>query len=163
MKRSRLLPLLVAAVLASLHAWHLSSVLPERVASHFNDAGVPNAWMTRDGFVRVYALVIAVVTLVFAGVGALAPRMPDSLINLPNKSYWLAPERRASSLAWITGWATWMGSSTLLFMMAVMRQAELVNLGAQPRIHGAALLLSYLLLTAGMLVALVYRFARKPS
>jgi uncharacterized membrane protein len=161
-RRSPLIALLLLAVVATLHAWHLTTVLPERVASHFDAAGRPNGWASRAGFVQVYFFVIAVVTVSFASVAVLVARVPDSLINLPNKAYWLAPERRASTLAWITGWSSLFGAATLLLMMAIMRQAELVNIGAATKIAGMPLVASYVVLSLGMVVGLIVKFARRP-
>jgi uncharacterized membrane protein len=162
-RRSPVLALVAAAVLAVLHAWHLSSVLPDRVASHFDVAGLPDGFMPRERFVAFYYLVIAVVAVTFLGVSLTISRVPDSLINLPNKAWWLAPERRASTMGWITGWSCLFGAATLLLMMALMRQAERVNLGAAQRINGFPLVASYVVLVIGMLIAMIAKFARKPA
>jgi hypothetical protein len=161
-RRSPIIALVAAIGVALLHAWHLQSVLPERVASHFDAAGLPNAWTTRASFVGTYFAVIAVVAVSFGAISTLLKFVPDSLINLPNKQYWLAPERRASTLGWITGWSCLFGAASLLLMMALMRQAELVNLGAAQRINGTTLVVSYLLLAVGMVIAMIGKFARKP-
>ena len=73
------------------------------------------------------------------GSRSIGRRLPVSLINLPNKDYWLAPERRDATLAWIGGWSTMFGAATLLLMMALMRQVERVNLGAATQIAGMPL------------------------
>jgi uncharacterized membrane protein len=161
-RRSPAIALVAAIGVALLHAWHLSSVLPERVASHFDGAGLPNGWTTRAAFVGVYLGVIAVVSVSFGGIAALVRRVPSSLINLPNKAYWLAPDRREATMGWITGWSCLFGAATLLLMMALMRQAELVNLGAAQRINGVTLVGSYVALSVGMLIVTIVKFAKKP-
>ncbi|HEX8288490.1 MAG TPA: DUF1648 domain-containing protein [Pyrinomonadaceae bacterium] len=72
--------------------------LPEQVASHFNFWGEPDGWMSKSSF-----LVFQVILLVFIlGMSSLTPflfnNLPDAFINIPNKNYWLAPERREEAM-----------------------------------------------------------------
>jgi hypothetical protein len=121
--------LLLAAVGGALaHAYHLRSVLPERVASHFNAAGHPNGWMARDGFVIFYVGMVLLLAFVFLLVSLIIGRVPPELVNLPNKNYWLAPERRAETAAWMRGWGCLMGTATVSLMIYVMRLVEHANL-----------------------------------
>jgi hypothetical protein len=162
MRRAPLVSLLAAATLAGLHAWHLSSVMPERVASHFDGAGRPNAWMSRDAFVRSYLGLVALLTVIFLITTLATARIPDRFVNLPNKSYWLAPERRASTLAWISTWAGAMGTATLLFVMVVMRQVERFNVGGSPSLDVTPLLIGFVTVVTGMGIGMVVKFAKKP-
>jgi serine/threonine-protein kinase len=67
--------------------------LPARVATHFAAGGMPNGWMTRDGYLAfTLAFVLGVPWLVYA-VSVLLPSRFPHLSNLPNRDYWLAPER----------------------------------------------------------------------
>lgn len=72
--------------------------LPELVASHFNYPGEPDGWMSKGSF-----LVFQAVLLVFIlGMTSLTPvlfnNLPDAFINIPNKTFWLAPERREEAM-----------------------------------------------------------------
>ncbi|MBS0291929.1 MAG: DUF1648 domain-containing protein [Proteobacteria bacterium] len=73
--------------------------LPQRVASHFNLAGHADAFMPRGQYLTLMLLVAAGLPLTIAASTRWLARLPDVFINLPNKSYWLAPERRAQTLA----------------------------------------------------------------
>jgi hypothetical protein len=73
--------------------------MPAQIASHFNFRGEADGWMLKENF-----LVFQVILLVFIlGTSSLIStffnKLPDFLINIPNKSYWLAPERRGESLS----------------------------------------------------------------
>lgn len=92
---------ILVATLAILFLAHLAyyhSSLPERVASHFNAAGEPNGWMSKNAFfafeIVLYGLVVGLILLVPLGLR----RLPVRFINLPNRDYWLAPERRAQTV-----------------------------------------------------------------
>ena len=66
--------------------------LPAIVASHFDAAGNPNGWMDK-GFFLVFEIgLIVLVVGEFLLVPRFVRRLPPSLVNMPNKEYWLAPE-----------------------------------------------------------------------
>src|SRR6202790_4390417 len=69
-----------------------ASDLPPTVASHFDAAGQPNAFMSRSGYVRfvlsvAVALPVAVVVILWAVYSCATD------LKMPNREYWLAPER----------------------------------------------------------------------
>lgn len=68
--------------------------LPERMASHFNAFGEPDRWMSKSGFMIFESIILLLVIGEFTLLPSLIKNLPDSLINLPNKDYWLAAERR---------------------------------------------------------------------
>jgi uncharacterized membrane protein len=85
-----------------------ASSLPPMVASHFDGAGFPTASMTRGFYTKfVFAMgvgfPIALVTLLSV-VYAKASDM-----KLPNRAYWLAPERIARTRALLVAHAVWFG------------------------------------------------------
>lgn len=157
--------LLVIAGIASLHAWQLSRVLPDRVASHFNAAGHANGWMSRAGFVATYLGVVVFLTAMFLAISSGLQRMPEGRINLPRKAYWLDPVRRSETVAWLRGWFQWMGAATLLLVVSIMHLAARVNLGLVERLGRAAprLLIAYLTFTGLMVAVMILRFARPPK
>ncbi|MBL8860429.1 MAG: hypothetical protein JNK02_00310 [Planctomycetes bacterium] len=73
--------------------------LPERFATSFGFDGRPRDSMGRGGFVALALAVSAALPLVLGGLSAWIARVPDHLVNLPDREYWLAPERRAGTLA----------------------------------------------------------------
>ena len=82
-----------AVVLAS------SADLPPTVAAHFGANGAPDGYMSREAYVAFMTLLIVVLPLLLAATGRLSARLPSRVVNLPHKDYWLAPERRAGTLA----------------------------------------------------------------
>lgn len=88
--------------------------LPEMVPSHFDANGDVDGQMSRNAFCAMMGLLNLGLLIGLPLTGYLAKHLPDSLVNIPNKEYWLAPERRDASLsvmtdfvsaiAWMTGW-----------------------------------------------------------
>src|SRR6185369_1501240 len=98
---------LVAAALAQALWQH--DRLPEKVAAHFNGAGRPDGWLSRGLHTAWHIGTILFLAALFQGMALLPARLPKEYINLPHRDHWLAPERAATTLAWITGTVLLMG------------------------------------------------------
>ena len=72
--------------------------LPEKLATHFDAAGNANGWMSKRGFFAFQFAMLAIMGLAFCLLPQWLNRVPNALINLPHKAYWLAPERRAGGV-----------------------------------------------------------------
>ena len=123
---------LIAATLAQM-AWYYPR-LPDRVASHFDAAGQANAFMPKDAFFTVQLGVLVLMALVFLFMPALVARLPPAMINLPNKDYWLAPERRAHTVRKLESFLVGFGNVMLLFLLLVFRSAMQANLLPHPHL-----------------------------
>ena len=77
--------------LALLQAVFYYPQLPDTIATHFAGNGEPNGWSSKSTF---FLLMIGI--MVFIGI-SLGPSVlwlwQPGLVNLPNRDYWLAPER----------------------------------------------------------------------
>jgi uncharacterized membrane protein len=82
---------IAAAALAGV-AWYYPR-LPDMVASHFNARGEADGWTGKQSFALMQAGAIGFVALVFVPLVLFLPRIPKSMVNLPHRDYWLAPER----------------------------------------------------------------------
>lgn len=111
------LAVLVAGAAAFVGLTSLS--LPDVVASHFAADGTANGSMSRGAYVGVMlAVVIGLPTLLtvvsYFGLGA-----PGARINLPNRDYWLAPERRAQTLSYLRAQLARFSTVLLVFLCYV--------------------------------------------
>jgi uncharacterized membrane protein len=152
-------------VAAALHMVYYYPLLPDRVASHFDAHGRPNGWSGKTMLFSLYACVVILIVLISTATRLLFRRLPVSLINLPNRDYWLAPERRAESMAVLSRYMSGFWSATLIFLMSTMHLAFRVNLGWSRAVGDwfFALLLGYLLFTIVWVAGLIKRFAKKPE
>src|SRR5947207_13752518 len=82
-----------------LHMRHFLRRLPEKIATHFDGSGVPNGWMPRDALGSFDFIFLVFVLAVVIGSAFLIRVLPVSLINVPHRDYWFAPERRRQSHA----------------------------------------------------------------
>lgn len=137
MRISRLLILLLIG-LAFLQASHYAPLLPERVASHFDAAGQADGWSSKTGFLAINLAFVVGMALLFLGVTLLINKVPNDWINLPNKDYWLAPERRAATLDIISGQMEWLAAATVALLVGLTQLTIQANLDAQAGLPGNA-------------------------
>ncbi len=139
--------------------------LPETVASHFAASGTADSWMSKQAFGLVYLAALIVLSAIFCLITLLLPYMPDSLVNLPHKDYWLAPERRAETYLYIAKVMCVFGCSVIVFLIGVFQLAFQANLSPEQKLSKVfwVLLVSYLLFTFVWLVLFILRFRRRPA
>ncbi len=137
--------------------------LPTVVASHFNSAGIPNGWQPKGAFFSIYCGVILLMIIIFPGTAFFLDRIPDSLINLPRKEYWLAPERREETFSFINRQMLTYGNATLIFLVAVFHLAIKANLTTQKQLPSTSMLLmlgAYLLFSLLWTVRFILKFKK---
>jgi serine/threonine-protein kinase len=89
------------------------------MATHFGMNGQPNGWMSRSVATLFQCVLQAVMPFVFIGIAWTLPRFPNSMINLPNKEYWLAPERRAATLGHMTNMLMGISLAVSIFIAVI--------------------------------------------
>lgn len=138
--------------------------LPDTVASHFDAKGQPDGWSSRTSFLIVYGAGILGIILCFVGPFWLIQKLPVSLVNIPNKDYWLAPERKKETMAYLSEQLLLLGSATLLlvfllfhFVIQANLEEEVQSIGSLPMV----LIGLYLAYTLYWTIALIWRFRRR--
>ncbi|MGB8475551.1 MAG: DUF1648 domain-containing protein [Candidatus Acidiferrum sp.] len=147
---SRLPKMLFAllAVVEAIYFWSIYSELPEVVASHFNAHGVANGWQPKALFFEFFVGAVAIASLLEFGVPALFSKLPPTMINLPHKEFWLAPDRREETLALLNRSFAWFGFAVLVVVTTAINYAIGQNL--HPGTQWGSLLL--ILVLAGFMV-----------
>ena len=144
-----------------------ASHLPERVASHFNGAGVANGWMAQSTYVRFIAGFGVIFSLLWAVALPLLLRItPVSLWNLPHRDYWLGPERRAETQAYLAVQFRWFACLAVGFAAGVHASVVQANAATPPHLVGPAIGgVTGIFLAAGAAWTFLFwrRFARPPS
>jgi hypothetical protein len=103
------------------------------------------------------------VPLLVAASALLVRKLPPQLVNLPNKRYWLAPERRAESLAALGALSRGFAAGLAVFLCFVHWLVVRANASRPPRLDETwflAGLAAFGLTTLAWLVALYRRFGR---
>jgi uncharacterized membrane protein len=160
MKRHGKFVLVLVAVVAVAQVALGYSVLPESMASHFDATGSPDAWTGRDAFVLFWLVMLGGLVTMCLGVPWLVGRMPASLINIPHRDYWLAPERRGETTRILSSLMGWMGVGTLVLMMGMWQLTVDANL-SRGNLSPSAWwwLVGYFVFIVAWLVALLRAYA----
>jgi hypothetical protein len=152
----------LAALGAIVFITRTSTALPMIVAAHFDAAGYPTAFMLRPRYehfmlllgIGVPVALVALLTFVYS-------RATD--MKLPNRDYWLAPERIGRTRDLLVAHGIWFG--TLLISMVcyvhwlllVAHRQQSVHL-ANDGVYGG--LLFFFLITTAWILAMLRSFRR---
>jgi uncharacterized membrane protein len=137
--------------------WHLPQ-LPDTVATHFGNGGKPDGFMSKSAYAVMMTLIFIGIPAFIATMGVITKWLPDQFINVPNKAYWLHPDRRAESLQKGETFCWWMSAATSVFLLILNEMTVSANLEKRGLIesHVMILLAVYLVLT-GVAVFWLYR------
>lgn len=142
-----------------------SGALPERVASHFDASGFANGYMTRDGY-RIFMLAFGVgLPLLMVALISGLPRLMPGMINIPNRAYWLAPERREKTFVILDAFALWLGCMVAATVCGVHWLVIRANSVRPPQLDNMLLLglLGMLFAALALWIFLLLRRFRKTS
>jgi uncharacterized membrane protein len=103
-------------------------LLPARMASHFGPHGEVTNRQSKEQFFMTMAVVVGVSFVAGFVVPPLIGIMPASMINLPNKEYWLAPERRKETMRYLGAKMGWFGCALLFLLLFVTSEAIDANM-----------------------------------
>jgi uncharacterized membrane protein len=153
------------AILAAgfLQCVHDFPLLPQRMASHFGASGAANGWMTKSQFLIVYAIVLLPTLFIEFRLHRKIATTPEKNLNLPNKQYWLAPERRAATFAYFEMLFAWFGCAFLLVMVSAMGLAMRANFQSPPHMPAGpivSVLVGFAIFTVAGIAAMMRRFSR---
>jgi hypothetical protein len=140
------------------------SSLPALVASHFDGAGFPTAHMTHEFYIKfVFAMgvgfpiaMVALLTLIYS---------KASDMKLPNRDYWLAPERIAHTRSLLVSHGVWFGC-LMVAMVCYIHWLELAAHRSMPphlsnRFVGVGLLV-FFAVTGVWIIKLLRAFRTPP-
>lgn len=144
-------------------------ILPERLVTQFDFSGSPNRWSNKADFIIGLASLLAFLGANFGAAGPICrfvTRFYGGIIMLPNKKYWLAPERREDTLAYLRDWFRWLQVLLLALATLAAGLALRANLFDPPKMPDTAIWLfpAYLIPIVAMFAVLARRFySIKPS
>jgi serine/threonine-protein kinase len=104
--------------------------LPPVVASHFDLSGTPDATMPRDQFTKLFLAIMVLTSGSMALLPMLIAKLPPQMINIPNRMYWLAPDRIVETKQILQAYLLIFASKLCCFMAVIfwlIVQAHLHN------------------------------------
>ena len=162
MRRISWIVFALALLFAILYFSNTVSSLPPLVASHFDAAGHPNAHMTREFYTKfIFAMGVGFPIAMVALLTVIYSRASD--MKLPNRDYWLAPERIGQTRSMLVTHGVWFGC-LMVAMVCYVHWLELAaHRSAPPQLSNQMLmagLLVFLGIAVGWILALLRTFRR---
>jgi hypothetical protein len=149
-------------VLAYYYIEHAATALPAMVASHFDAEGIANSFIRRDRYLHLMHLVAFLVpSIVVGGTSLIYSRASN--FKIPNRDYWLAPERLAETRAYLVGHSIWFGVLLTAMLCYVHSLVVGANLTSPPHLSNTAAIggvFGFMLVTVGWAMILVFKFRR---
>ena len=157
--------LLLVLVVAAGFVWLTSGDLPPVVASHFGSGGAANGFMGKGTYTAFMLAVVVAVPALIGFSGQLVRVLPLQLVNLPNKQYWLAPQRRAATLESLSSLSVPFALALVVFLCFVHWLVVQANAVRPARLPEGSLFVGLAVFgvaTVLWLVVLSRRFGRVP-
>ena len=121
-------------ILSLIEAAYFYNLLPERTAIHYNIKGQPDSWNSKTAIILINVGVVIFMALLFRVLIFFIRKIPEGLINLPNKYYWLAEIRKEETYEVINNFLFWTVDITLLFFVFLFYLIYQANIN-----HGASI------------------------
>lgn len=132
--RSIFYPLAGLAVLQSIYYY---PKMPSVVASHFDGLGAANGWSGKGAFFVLYLTIVLLLIGVFEWLPKWVESRPNKHLKIPNREYWMSPERRVTTWAFFRRQMMLMGIANLCLAIFVIQLAILANFEQPPRLHSS--------------------------
>jgi hypothetical protein len=115
--RSSTMPLLFLVLIGTASFVLFSGQsLPPVVASHFAAGGNANGFTPRHEYLVLMASISVGIPLLLAFCNGVLRFVPPSMVNLPNRDYWLSPERAEETFAFLRNHGIYLSALIALFL-----------------------------------------------
>jgi len=156
MKRvGQVLGVAAPVVAAAFFVVMTSRVLPPKVASHFGRDGAANGYMWRHTYVYFMLAFVVLLPLFFSFVASAVARVPVTMINIPNRDYWLAPERRGLVVDGLRRQMQMFSAMLVVFLCFVHWEVVRANQSMPPMLDNRSFMLGMGLFMAALIVWIV--------
>ncbi|WP_316366088.1 DUF1648 domain-containing protein [Candidatus Thiodiazotropha sp. CDECU1] len=116
--------------------------LPDRVAIHFGQGGMPDGWASS---LTGTLIMLGVHCLLFCSL-YFSPRLlalvPAKWVSLPNRDYWLRPERHSQAIVKFSQYMWQFGTALFMFMLFTGLLSLKANLSDPVRLDEGPLLVA---------------------
>ena len=119
---------IIVILLCGIEAVRLWFLSPDVLAAHFNVQGNPDRFVPKIVFFGYQAQTVLVVIALSLVMQVLPMILPVQWINMPNREYWYAPERREATVDRLSSFAAALFALILLGIQAGFELAVSANL-----------------------------------
>jgi hypothetical protein len=142
------------------------SGLPPVVASHFGIGGAVDGFMSRNAYLGFILIGTVIIPLLIVLPQRIVQTLPPRLISLPNRDYWLAPERIESTLEYFRNHAVWFAALFIALVCFVHWEVVQANSRSPARLVAAQFITGLALYVVSVFVwigAMIRHFRQRPG
>ncbi len=157
---------LVLVACAALFVWVTGRALPEIAAAHFGASGAANGYLPRTAYVWFMLGFVVGLPLLLVLVPSASLKNARAVIRLPNRDYWLAPQRQEATLDYLRQHMARFGSMLVLFLCYIHWLVVRANLASPPALPATWVIGGIAVFVLGALLwswALLRRFGKVPG
>jgi uncharacterized membrane protein len=146
-----------------LQARKFAAAMPAVMATHFGASGKANGWQSQSAFFVTETVLLGVCLLLAFGVPRLIEALPISLLNVPNKEYWMVPERRGETVEFFKKQFAWFGCAFLAFILVINELVFAANQSQPRQLNNSAFvtaLIAFLVFVAVWTGRLLFYFSK---
>jgi uncharacterized membrane protein len=110
---------ILAEVLVAVFILSTTGNMPENIASHFNGAGVPNGFMSQEGYTRFLLVFAVCIPALIMYSLSFALHFASGSVNIPNREYWLSNQNKNGTIQFLKGQVAGLGIFIALFVAYV--------------------------------------------
>jgi uncharacterized membrane protein len=158
--RTRVTLFLALIAFVGAFVWNTTASLPAVVASHFDVSGLANGYMPRGMYLTVLLIIVVGAPLLLAYLPYSIAKQRATRLNIPHRSYWLAPQRVIETQAFLWHHGLWFAAMLAVFLAYVHWLVVAANRLQPPRIDNDALILALAAFSGGVIVWLVTLWRR---
>ncbi|MCX6174982.1 MAG: DUF1648 domain-containing protein [Ignavibacteriales bacterium] len=126
--------------------------LPETIASHFNMRNEPDAWISKQTSIVIHFATMVFLAVMFSCIIYFVPKLPKTMINLPNKDYWLNEKNREETFLVFRRFMFWLGSITIGFLTFIIQEVYNTNISGKGKLTFAVwIYFAFMLITMSFL------------
>jgi uncharacterized membrane protein len=122
-------------VLAIVQTIYYYPIMPEVVASHFDGRGNADAWSNRNVFFGLYLAIVAMLAGIFIVLSRWSERRAQFGMKIPNREYWLAPQRIEQTRRFFRRQMMVMGVAHMMLAVYCVQLVINANFDQTPSLH----------------------------
>ena len=93
--------------------------LPEKVAIHFGPGGFPDSWTSNEANLAINISLYVLLVSLFVVISMMLEAAPVRFLNIPGKEYWMAEERRVTTIEHVGGFLNVFGTALIIFFLVL--------------------------------------------
>jgi uncharacterized membrane protein len=126
--RRLILIIIFFLALAGWQSLYFYPRLPDQIATHYGVAGEPDDFTSKKTALILNFTLFCLLNGMFFGMAWLTKKVPENLLNIPNKDFWLKPENKPRAMELIFGFGLKIGIVTDLFLLILFQHIYAINI-----------------------------------